>query len=285
MLSRPSLGIVIGLSAMLSGCGEKATGQTVAVVNGEEVSASELNAELAAANVPEGVDKKAVMPQLLQTVIDRRLLAQKASEQGLDKTPEYVSRQRRMNEELLINMASGRQADSMKLPSQREIDDFIAANPGMFQRREILTLDQLQFQAPTDRAALQRLSNDHSLDALASSLTSLGIAFARTSTKMDTGSVPTPVMKQIEALPAGEPFIVPIGGKMYASVITGRAPANVTPEESRRRAVEAIRRQNLNSGMQKQLKELRAKAKIEYQPGYAPADTKTKAGAAAVGAR
>jgi hypothetical protein len=182
-------------------------------------------------------------------------------------------------------MASGRQADSMKLPSQREIDDFIAANPGMFQRREILTLDQLQFQAPTDRAALQRLSNDHSLDALASSLTSLGIAYARTSTKMDTGSVPTPVMKQIEALPAGEPFIVPIGGKMYASVITGRAPANVTPEESRRRAVEAIRRQNLNSGMQKQLKELRAKAKIKYQPGYAPADTKTKAGAAAAGAR
>jgi EpsD family peptidyl-prolyl cis-trans isomerase len=264
-------------SALLTGCGEKATGQTVAVVNGEEISASELNAELAAANLPQGADKKQVLPQLLQTMIDRRLLAQRAAEQGVDKTPEYVSRQRRMNEELLINMSSRRQADSAKLPTQREIDAFIAANPGMFQQREILSLDQLQFDVPRDQAALRRLSNDHSLDALAASLTALGIPFSRTGAKMDTATVPTPVLKQIEALPPGEPFIVPIAGRMYASVITGRERANVSAEEGRKLAVEAIRRQNLGSSLQKQLKEMRAQAKIEYQPGYEPAAAKGKA--------
>jgi EpsD family peptidyl-prolyl cis-trans isomerase len=267
---------MIAMSPLLSACGDKATGQTVAVVNGEEISASELNAELAAANVPQTADKKQILPQLLQTMIDRRLLAQKAAEQGLDKSPEYVSRQRRMNEELLINMSSRRQADSMKLPTSREIDAFIAANPGMFQKRETLSLDQLQFEAPTDPAALRRLSNDHSLDALATSLAALGIPFTRTDAKMDTASVPTPVLKQIEALPPGEPFIVPIGGRMYASVITGREPASVSPEESRKLAVEAIRRQNLGSGLQKQLKDLRAQAKIDYQPGYEPAAAKAK---------
>jgi hypothetical protein len=88
---------------------------------------------------------------------------------------------------------------------------------------------------------------------------------------MDTATVPTPVLKQIEALPPGEPFIVPIAGRMYASVITGRERANVSPEEGRKLAVEAIRRQNLGSSLQKQLKEMRAQAKIEYQPGYEPA--------------
>ncbi len=47
------------------GCNKEATGQSVAVVNGEEVSESELNEELAAANIPETADKKLIMPQLL----------------------------------------------------------------------------------------------------------------------------------------------------------------------------------------------------------------------------
>jgi hypothetical protein len=36
----------------------------------------------------------------------RRLMAQNASEQGVDKTPEYVTRQRRLNEDLLIGLAA-----------------------------------------------------------------------------------------------------------------------------------------------------------------------------------
>ena len=45
----------------LAACGPKATGQSVAVVNGEEISVAELNAELATANVPASADRKAVM--------------------------------------------------------------------------------------------------------------------------------------------------------------------------------------------------------------------------------
>jgi peptidyl-prolyl cis-trans isomerase C len=283
MIARSSQAIVIAAAAILvSGCSKQATGQTVAVVNGEEISVSELNAELAASNIPETADKKQVMPRLLQNMIDRRLLAQRASEQGIDKSPEFISRQRRMTEELLITMSTRRQADSMKLPTQREIDAFMAANPGMFQRREILNLDQIQFDPPQGQQALQRLASDKSIDAIAASLTSLGIPFVRTNAKLDTATVPTPILKQIEALPPGEPFVIPISGRMYASVITGREPATAaSPEESRRIAVEALRRQNLSSGVQTQLKDLRAKAKIEYQPGYAPAAEPGKAAAPA----
>ena len=41
------------------------------MVNGEEISLPELNTELAAANIPATADKKAVMPQLLQRMVDR----------------------------------------------------------------------------------------------------------------------------------------------------------------------------------------------------------------------
>jgi EpsD family peptidyl-prolyl cis-trans isomerase len=270
MLSRPAFATVIALSVLTSGCSKQATGQTVAVVNGEEISASELNAELAAANIPQGADKKKVLPQLLQRIIDRRVMVQRAQEQGLDKSPDFLTRQRRANDELLISMLSQRQSDSMKVPTPQEVDAFIAANPGMFAQRSILLLDQLQFDAPKDQAGLQRLSKDQSLEALATSLSDMGIQFARGKSRVDTATIPTEVMRQIEAVPRGEPFIIPASGKLVASVITGREASSTSADQNRKLAVDALRRQNLNRNLQDQLKQSRAQAEIKYQPGYEP---------------
>lgn len=262
--------VAFGIVLLLSACGAKPEGQTVAVVNGEEISLGELNAELASANVPATADKKTVMPQLLQRVVDRRLMAQRASEQGIDQTPEFITQQRRQNEDLLIRMASKRLTDTSKLPNQSAVDAFIASNPDMFANRMVLRLDQLQFIAPTGAEQLKTLKEDHSIAELASSLAGMGIAFVRTDTKLDTATVPPAVLKQIFALPPGEPFIVPIAGRMYASVITGRERPTTTPEENRRIAVEAMRQKSLNETLDRELKQLRTAAKIEYQQGYAP---------------
>lgn len=269
---------------LLSACGKEATGQSVAVVNDEEVSASELNAELAAANVPASADKKQVMPQLLQRVIERKLLAQAAMDQGIERTPEYIARQRRMNEELLIGLLTQRQAAAAKLPTQAEIDKFIASNPGMFGQRNILSLNQIEFDAPRDMTILKELEKDKTLDQTAATLTRLGISFTRKEGRLDTAIVPPEVMSQIDNLPAGEAFIVPAGGKVVVSVIKGRQPAALSPEQNRQLAAEAIRRQNVSDYLRKRLEEKKSAAKIEYQPGYAPkaeAGTgKAKAGAA-----
>lgn len=278
MLNRPTIAAIAGLSLFLSACGSKATGQAVAVVNGEEITIGELNSELAFANVPPSADKKKVMPQLLQQIIDRRLLAQRASEQGVDKSPDFLNQERRLREGLLLSLASKRQADSIKIPDQRTIDAFIAANPSMFQNRSILSLDQLQFPPPVNDAQIARIKTGRTIEQLAAVLTASGLPFVRTDAQLDTGTVPPAIMKQIDALPAGEPFIVPISGKMYASVITGRRPANATVEENRRIAAEAIRRQSLETSFASQLKQLRGAAKIEYQDGYAPTKAAKVAG-------
>jgi peptidyl-prolyl cis-trans isomerase C len=253
-----------------SGCSKEATGQSVAVVNGEEVSLSELNAELSQANVPESADKKQVLPQLLQRIIDRRVLAQKAVEEGVDRSPEYIARQRRMNEELLIGLYTKRQSDAMKAPTPQEIDRFIAENPGMFAQRAVLSLDQLQFDRPADMTLLQQMANDKTLDQVGATLTRLGIPFTRSKGRLDTATVPPQMLKQITDLPAGEPFVVPVGQRIVASVITGREAATISSDQNRRIAAEALRRQKLMATMEKQLKDIRANAKIEYQSGYAP---------------
>ena len=261
---------IAALSLVVAACGAEPTGQSVAVVNGEEISIAELNAELQSANIPPSVDRKQVMPLLLQRVIDRRLLAQQAAEQGVDRTPEFLNRQRRLNEELLIGLASKRQADSMRIPDQAAVDAFIAQNPGMFAQRARLQLDQLQFETPAQPDAIERLKVGRNLEELASILTSLGVPFTRSPAQLDTAVLQPQVLRQIEALPPGAPFIIPAGGRMYANVITRRETVNPTQAENRRIAVQAMRNRELQSSLERQLKQLRTQAEIEYQNGYAP---------------
>ena len=92
------------VSFLASGCNRKAEGQTVAVVNGDEITALRPEFRTDQAKVPDGADKNAARSQVLQQLVDRRLLAEQARKEGIDKTPEYLNRQRQAEEELLISM-------------------------------------------------------------------------------------------------------------------------------------------------------------------------------------
>ncbi len=251
-----------------TGCGKKATGQVVAVVNGDEITLDELNAELNSVNLPASADKKLAMRQLLQQVVDRRLLAQTAKEQGLDRDPAYVTQQRRMNEDLLVRMYAKKSADTIPVPTAAEIDKYIAEHPLVFGSRTRYKLDQIRFEMPADPSKLKALEADHSMEAITARLTSMGIKFQRGNSALDSGSVAPAALKQVTSLPPGEPFITPAGRQIAVSVITGTEPLPVPEAQVRPLAVQALRNETLNKIGETRLKEARAKGKIEYQAGY-----------------
>lgn len=262
------VGLVAALLAT-TGCGKKATGQVVAVVNGDEITLDELNAELNGVNLAQNADKKLAMRQLLQQVVERRLLAQAAKEQGLDRDPAYVTQQRRMNEDLLVRMFAKKSADTIPVPTAAEIDKYIADHPMAFASRTRYKLDQIRFEMPADPAKLLKaLEADHSMDAIMARLTSMGVKYERGSSALDSGAVAPAALKQVTSLPQGEPFITPTGRAVAVSVITGSEPLTVPEAQVRPLAVQALRNEKLNKIGETRLKEARAKSKIEYQPGY-----------------
>ena len=103
-MTKFGIGAVCFIGAvLLGGCQKEATGQVAAVVNGEEITLQEINAELAQLQVPEGVDRAQVQQAALQRIVDRRLLAQAAKEDGLDATPEFLVRHRQLEDALLCD--------------------------------------------------------------------------------------------------------------------------------------------------------------------------------------
>ena len=254
---------------MASACNKKAEGQTVAIVNGEEITAAELNAELAGANLPEGADRDQARARVLQAMIDRRLLAQQAKADNLDKSPEFINRQRKMTEDLLIRMLASRQIDTAQLPSNSEIERFQTGRPWMFGQREQWNLEQIRFAMPKDQAVRAKLDAAKSLEEVAQTLTDSGIAFTRQKNRLDTAVIPQNLYSQL-ARTGSEPFIIPVGSQAVASVITSREPAPITGEQARPVAVAAIRREQAAKLMRNRLTSVRQAAKIEYKEGFAP---------------
>ncbi len=265
--------ILCGILLILatSACNKKAEGQTVAVVNNEEITASELNAEFAGLNLPRDVDKKLATSRALQGLIDRRLLATQAKADGLDRSPEFISRQRRVTEELLIGMLASRQMDVGKLPSASEIAALQAQQPQAFAKREIWSLEQLQYPTPSDPAVQRKIVQTKTLDQIASVLNESGIPFQRGRNQLNTSLVPTEMFPRLASLAPGEPFIVPSAGRSIASSITAREPAPLVGPAARTEAVNILRRRTGTQALENRLKALRKAAKIEYKQGFAPA--------------
>ena len=263
--------IVTALVALaVTSCQKKATGQTVAVVNGEEITASELNSELANAKAPTGGDTKQVRNAALQSLINRKLLVQQAKADGIDKSPDYLTQLRRGTDDLLINMLLSRKLSTAQVPTRDQINQFEAGHPGAFANREVWTLSQLLYPLQKDPALSAKLSAAKSLDEVAQVLTSAGVQFTRAERKLDTGILPDGVYKQIEKLPPNEPFIANGADKAVASVITAKTPNPTPPDQARQIALSLMKRDQATKAIEDRVKSLRTTAKIEYQPGFGP---------------
>lgn len=272
-MTRNKTMLITGASALMllvAGCEKKVGGQVVAVVNGEEVTQQEVNAELQGANIPPTADKKAIMAQVVQQIVDRKLLVQKAKAEGLDKSPNYLEQLRRGEDALMINLLTTKAAKGVSLPDAAAVDKFIADNPTLFSQRKRYTLDQISFAQPSDQSVLRQLEPAHSLEAVAATLSAAGVQFTRGNSTLDTAMLPPAVAAKIASLPAGEPFVAPDKGRIVASVITSTTAAPTPEAQARPAALELLRRQALGSAMQKQLDAARSTAKITYQPGFTP---------------
>jgi EpsD family peptidyl-prolyl cis-trans isomerase len=268
--------LAIVLALVVSSCQRKAEGQTVAVVNNEEITAADLNAELTSENVPTSAASKDLRAAALQRLIARRLLEQQARKDGIDKSPDFLSQERRMTENLLINMLISRHLNTAEVPSPEQVSQYEAAHPEVF-KHEIWTLDQVIYPLPKDAALKAKLEAANSQDDVIKALTAAGVPFTRGTKQVDTSIFPHQIYTQILGLKPGEPFMVPGADKAVSSVVTARQPGPPIPEDKARQvALQGIKREAADKFIDDRVKSLKASAKIEYQPGFAPPTSEGK---------
>lgn len=271
MITRTSLAILVGAS--LTGCGGKDSapeGQVIARVGDQEITLSELNSELIANNLGKRADDKSVTKTMVERLVARKLLVEAARDSGLDKTSEYVLSRQRTEENELAGLAQRQMMSQVKPPTRAEAEKFIKENPGTFDDRKLLVLEQIRFLQPANANDVKLIEKAKSLDQVAELLKQNAIRFERVPTVLDTTSINAQLAERIDDLPPGEVFVISNGQMVLANVIREKQPAAIPQEARVQYASQLIQQQRFAQGIQAQVEKLKKSAKVSYQKGYDP---------------
>mgnify|MGYP000377278420 CR=1 FL=1 len=251
----------------LSGCDKKAEGQVVAVVDGDEITAQEVNGELGAA-AAQGEPDQQMRNVALNRLIDRRLLAAIARDEGIESSPDYILRKRNIEENLLVQMMGEKLARDAKQPTPQQIDRMIAENPQAFADRTMFALDQIVFPMPPRRDVFDALTPAKTMAEVVSTLNKFGIKFQRGNNTIDSASLPPEVFQQFKRVGTSEPLVIPSGRAVTVAMIMRSEAAPVSGPAARTVAGNAYAKREVDKALKAKLDAARKTGKIEYQSGF-----------------
>lgn len=259
----------IAALVLLSGCKAEPKGQIVAIVNGEEISLQEISAEAVGRTFAPG-DKKQLQRDILDMLIDRKVMVQQARKIGLDKTPEYARQSRKIGDDLVTALYTRNIAQALPPPDNKDVMLYIDQYPSEFAKREKLVIDEIQFVPPKDVKRLAGLSSTHSIDAMAADLTLAGIPFSRGVAELDTSNLDPAIVQKIRRLPVREPIVLSSGKTFIAGAVIAHEPIPTPSDQAQKVAAAAVTGKALDREQKAQIALARSKAKIRYLPGFGP---------------
>jgi EpsD family peptidyl-prolyl cis-trans isomerase len=272
------LAVVLATGVTLSGCdqikklvgGGKPTGQVVATVDGEEITALELRQELGNFTSRDPAVMKRAQQQALQQIIMRRILVDKAKEQKLDKTADYSLQLRRGEENLLVQLYQRKIAASLAVPSRQEAEDYIAANPDKFTNRRVLIVDQV-ISAPS-KIPPERFRPLNTLEEVRALLDAESVPYQVNVATLDTLTMDPRLLAEINKLPAGEVFVLPRGQALLFNRIADARSAPFGGEPARNYAINTLRSERAQKAVVQQVEVLRkgAEQSITYSDAFKP---------------
>lgn len=263
----------------LSGCDKKAEGQVVAIVDGDEITSQEVNGALGAA-AAQGEPDQQMRNAALNQLIDRRLLAGVARDEGVESSPEYILRKRQLEENLLVQMMGEKLARDNKQPTAQQIDQMIAENPQAFADRTVFALDQIVFPMPPRRDVFDALAPAKTMAEVVATLNKFGVKFQRGNNTIDSANLPPPVFQQFKRVGTSEPLVIPSGNAVTVAMIMRSEAAPVSGQAARAVAGNAYTKREVEKVLKSKLDAARKAGKIEYQSGFSAPPTPGAAGAA-----
>jgi EpsD family peptidyl-prolyl cis-trans isomerase len=281
----------VSASVALSGCdkikhllGGKPSGQVVATVNGEEITTLELKSEMGGFASKDPKVMKAAEQQALQQIIVRRLVAQEARKEKLDKSADYTIQVKRGEETLLAQSFERKLVASLPPPTQRDAENFVVDHPDQFANRRIISLDQIV--APAAKVDPTKLQSLKTLDDVKKSFDANNVPYQDTNGELDTLTAPPALIAAVGKLPPNEVFVLPQRGAFVFSRVAGQKNVPFRGDMATNYAMRVLAQQKTQDVVRKRLEAMRkaAEPKIVYSAGFKPPPAKAAAPAAGAAA-
>ena len=261
----------------LTACNKKeGGGQSLARVNGEDITMLQVNQELAHANVPPG-QKKAAVKKIVESLINRQVVVDEAKKEKIDRSPAVLREIARAKAQIIEQAYLRKIMAKIPKPSEAEISDYFHKHPEIFGKGKLYDMHSLLFSRKYMDAALKsKIDSAKSLGDIELWLSSHNIHFARGIASRTTMQMPPAMAARLETMHAGQMFIVNEGGNSMVVVIDDIKNNPVAFEDAAPAIERYLQNKKAKEVVDTEMKHLRSLAKIEYLKTPAPGTSKGK---------
>lgn len=266
------LALLFVIATGLSACGnkDKKAGQTLARVNGEDITVLQINDELRHANVQADQLENA-RKQLLESLIDRQLLIAEATRNKIDRTPDVMQSIERAKAQIIVQAYLQSIASKVVKPSKVEINDYYQKHPEFFSKRKEFDLKQIVIPNANFSDELKSAINSaKSLEDTAAWMDAHGVQYARGQVIRSTADLPANAVTKLLELPKGKMFLVSDGDNKVLSVVAATRERPVTAANAELQIERYLTNQKYKEAADQEIAHLRSVAKIEYLNASAP---------------
>jgi EpsD family peptidyl-prolyl cis-trans isomerase len=279
-------GVILLTVAGLAACGgdkQKKVGQALASVNGEEITALQLNEELQRAGVP-AAQQEAASKQLLEALIDRQVVENVALKEKIDRDPKVMQAVERAKALIISQAYMQKKLSGMAPPSKAEVEDYFNKHPELFSNRKQFDMRQLLIASKDMNDALKQvIDKSKSLDEVAAWMESNKIGFARAQVSRTTTDLAPELVAKLQSMPKGQLFIINEGERAMLMTIVDIKDVPVNLAAAAPQIEQYLVNTRAKDAAKQEMDRLRAAAKIEYlnQPAASAATAASGAASAA----
>lgn len=261
--------IAVALACTLAACGgdkSAKSGQALASVNGEEITAMQLNEELQRSGVSaEQAQQPAVSKQLLESLVDRQLLVNEAVKEKMDRDPQVVRAIERAKSLLIAQAYIQKKVGTVAKPTAAEVAAYYNAHPGFFSQRKVFDMRQLIINgSDIDDTLKGIIDNAKSLEEVAAYMDAHKVKFSRNQISRSSSDLPPELSARLLAMKPGQLFLVKEGARSVLATVVDIKDAPVTLEVATAQIEQYLFGNKNKEAASDEVKRLRAAAKIEY---------------------
>ena len=262
-------------AAALVACGNKdakpRAGQTLASVNGEEITALQLNEELQRANI-QAAQQEGASKQLLEALIDRQLLQNEAARDKTDRDPKVIQAIERAKALIIAQAYMQKKVGNIARPTPAEVGDYYAKHPEFFADRKQFDMRQLVIDTKDLSEQVKTVAdNARSLDDVAAWFDANKLRYVRAQSTRTTSDLAPEMSKKLKTMAKGRLFVVREGERSMLVSIVDIKDNPVSLEVATPQIEKYLINQRSKEAAQAELQRLRATAKIDYLNTPAPA--------------
>lgn len=267
------------LAILLVGCGHKPgaspSGQVAATVGGQEITTSDVKAEMSSVAGPaQSGDSQS---SALNTIVTRKLLAQEAEKQGLGKTPAGAMALQKARESALIELLQQKIAAGVPNPSPAEVQVYVKDNPQAFANRKALLLEQVYVPQATQEL-LSAMGPLTTMDQIMKLLHDRNLQSQRGAGVINLLTVNHDVGVRLAGMNVDDVFITPIGGGVQVSRIREIVEEPITGSQAETAAADILRQQRFAGQVRSQFETIQKQgnAEIRLNPAFVNATKSSK---------